>query len=79
MDVTRKCKFNGAVITLHDRRNEPCIEGTDIWWRGLSWELECESHGVTNDYHTKHEALADMAHPDNWCIGCAEGFEVDVE
>lgn len=78
-DITRKSRLNGATIVLHDRRHGPCILELNIWWRGLSWELECCSHGFTCDYETKTEALAYMAHSDEWCIGCIEGWEIDDE
>jgi len=74
---TRKNRKTGATITLHDRRNEPCIPGTEVWWRGLAWQVECCSHGWLCDCDTKKEALTEMAHPDNWCVGCIEGWEID--
>lgn len=73
--LKRKNRCNGATIALHDNRS--ISYGAS--WIPDTWELECYSHGFVQSFDTKRLALSAIAHSDEWCPGCIEGWKVDNE
>lgn len=72
--IKRKNRRIGATIVLHDNKD---ILGNGLFYYSERWELECWSHGFVETFETKRLALSAMAHSDEWCPGCIEGWPID--
>jgi hypothetical protein len=73
--LKRKNRRIGATIALRDNRD---IEFGQTYIPD-TWELECWSHGFMQSFETKRLALSAMAHSDEWCKGCIQGWPIDIE
>ena len=58
--ITRKNRRFGITVKLYI--HETCVD------------LQCCKHGCVKGMFSRMQARALMAHPDKWCVGCANNW-----